>query len=282
MPNKWCTAVDYCEIHGSRREEFGQASGEGHVQLECDYDKRFRLIKDIYLNDIPFVGVDKALLKTASISFPADRQTVTDGAFNPNTAIIQLTYSIHEKPEFFKETFEPQVEFQILEADNFHWGLNPAPPQGRQLKPKEAPGRQVRSYVYTVKWIHQESVPGDFFLLNGSTNNAAFTTDTFEQTFEPETMLFLNGSIEDSIYWGDTVNDDPPVPGFDYTCKFLIRKTGDPNEDKGWNHYFRSDSAEALDANKYERIYRKRESSAPVVFYNYPPFDLSDLLPEFT
>jgi hypothetical protein len=283
---KWAHAgftESCCEVHGTRKEDYTPQSFEGSVTLRVPYNKRFKLINGIYLNDVPWPSVPHALLRSASVVPVPQRDNVVAGTdnqvFDYLEALVTLQYSTNERSEYFVETFEPQVEFQILPPDNFHWNANPTPPAGRQLTAKEAPGRQVRGPVYTVKWLHRQSVPAAYYEGAGYTNHATHVGVQISRAWLAEIMLYMPGGVEPSFFIDPAGSiDDPPQRGYDYTCKFLIRENGATNG-FGWNHYYRADSTAANDEDKYERIYNKKASAASVVFMNYPTKDLTSILP---
>jgi len=233
-------------------------------------------------------------------------------------ALVNLTYSTIEGfkdkngayvVKKYVESFEPNVEFQIMSPELFHWGLTPEykdPDWGRMLNPKEAPARQVRSAVYTVKWLQQEHVPFDYYDLVGSVNDTYYTIENFGKKpgaapedppillqAAPETLMYMPGPIEKSIYYkpgalnpGEVGYDQaihdamkPPYPGYNFTCKFAYRPYG-------WNRYYRADH-HPIDPppdppdpfEYYEKQYRMRKGLASVEWDNYPKRSLSPLLP---
>jgi len=288
-------AYEVCEMLGTRTEDCGAEGFEGKVQLKVPYDKRFAVVWDIYMNDMPWPGNPTAFMKNASIQPlaaglvpinypppPPDPPTY-DQLIGYSFALINLVYSTAEttidlqgKPRslFYIETWEPQVEFQIMSPENFFWGTTPKAP-GRMLTTKEAPGRQIRTSIYTVKWLQQPNVIPDFYNLAGSVNDDIYEIEHFSVTAEPETLLFMPGPVEKSIWYPDSPADDDskqPQPGFNYTCKFAYRPSG-------WNKYYRMDSAGATEADKYERIKVMKENGTSAPWENYKLASLSTPAP---
>jgi hypothetical protein len=331
-PNVRFTKSSYtnevCEMFGTRTEDSGPDEFSAKVQLKVPYVDRFALVYHLYMQDCTWPWNPRAFFKSASIQpFLGGAQSTPDIPDEPGGgdtsvvaqtinyayALVNLTYSTQEcfkdingnyVVKKYIETFEPNVEFQIMSPELFHWGTTPdpaAPTYGRQLSIKEAPARQVRSAVYTVKWLQQEIVPFEFYNLLGSVNDAVYTIENFgaqpgppvvPMTAKIESLMYMPGPVEKSIFYTpnalnpgdigyDPAVDDakkPPFPGYNYTCKFAYRPFG-------WNQYYRADhhpsAAEPpiVLQEYYERIYQKRPGASSVPFENYPVKDLTKLLP---
>jgi len=320
---------------GTRSEENGPDEFQGKVQLKVPYADRFALVYHIYMQDCTWPWNPRAFFRSASITpflggtqatedIPADPPAIPDPIFaqtlNYAYALVNLTYSTIEGfqdingnyvVKKYVETFEPNVEFQIMSPELFHWGATPEykdPDWGRMLSLKEAPARQVRSAVYTVKWLQQEIVPFEYYDLIGCVHNASYLIENFGKkpvepvtdppTYtplitNPDTLLYMPGPIEKSISYkpgalnpGDVGYDPaihdamkPPFPGYNFTCKFAYRPYG-------WNNYYRADHHLASpppdpipDTEYYEPMYRMRKGEASEIWKNYPPKSLLKLLP---
>ena len=129
---------------------------------------------------------------------------------------------------------------------------------------------------YTVKWLQQEVVATEFFMLPGKVHDASHTSPTFAQDFGVGTLLFTPGPVTRSYTLQGVSTTKKPKPGWDYTAKFKYNPYT-------WNKYYRADQPGTTPGDPDEvkmhfaGIYRN--TSPNELYIGYPLDDLTNLLP---
>jgi len=285
MMSKWVTTssgLNVCEVHGTRRERQQATAYECEVQLRCLWEDRFKVMWDIYQNNVPYIDVPDALISSFAVepvrSKPAPLTTGEEDVITYTEALITCYYSTEEidADNLYIELLEPSAQGMIMAPENFQWGAS-GDPNSRSIEPREAPSRIIHQWTYTVHWIQQEKIPDDFFEYAGYVNNAEYTITKWNRICAAETMLFTPGPSGRSI-WLDLAATTPeekiPQAGWDYTCKFQINKYS-------WNKFYRAMQPGATsEEDRWVEMYLRQPNGNAIVFKPYRPISMvPNLLP---
>jgi len=248
------SAVDCCEVHGSKTETMGQDSFTASVRLMCDWTNRQALMADIIGNlwpDLALWSKPPVCVSAGSVPMPTDYNE--DGqAIAYDKAIITANYSTDEDTDLITESLEPVVEFITLDHKRFRWSS----PSGDPLLEGEAPGRQMRSMnlVRTMKKL--TAIPTEVLTLAGYVNDAAYASTILPGlNFVKESLLYASPAMSHTI---TTAGDE----GWDLTMKYAYLP-------QTWNKYFRAKTGQ------YEEMYEVSDSSP---YKSYPLGDFTPLL----
>ena len=252
------SSVSAWEEMGTREVGYTDENGwTAGVTLNCAGSDVIGLIADLVGNRHAFPPMSAFTNPPVAIGASAvplaTQAAVLTGAYvyDYPYAKVKVTYGIDKGSDFITESFEPNVEFNILDYRRFNWTNN----NGDALLEAEAPGKQVYG-MNLVRTIYKiDSIPSLVIDGVGHVNVAAFTSAILGLTFPIETLLLLPGSATRTIKTtGDYTQN--------LTMKFAYKKDG-------WNKYWRSKTS------SYESIYEKASGS---IYKSYPTIDMSDLL----
>lgn len=273
----WVTqssGLKVCEEADTRAERLTATAFEGDVILRCKWEDRFKVMYDIYMNNVSYPDVENCLISSFGVSPMkgaqpyANLEAPDDNIIQYTEALISCKFSTIEatSDKLYIETLEPTVQGMRMSPENFLWE------DDSQVRAAEAPSRQIHQWVYTVHWIQQEKIPGIFFDFPGSVNSQKYNIARWNRDCEAETMLFTPGTSGRSFWMGDknSPGDRKPKPGWDYTAKFLINETG-------WNKFYNASKAGVtIDADRWMGLKVKQSGGPPT---GYTPYPLKSLVP---
>jgi hypothetical protein len=292
-----------CEEYGTRSEVFGATSYEAEVTLRCPWAIRNLVTWDIYQNNVTYPDNDHAFV--AGWTIKPDMQRPNDVYIQNiqyTDALITLKYSTleAEAQKLFTQSWEPALENQVLNHNDFYWQFAGLDSKFRTLLPKESPARLFVMWNYTINWLQQKVVPFQFYSLAGCVNNGIYTmqpgiipddADAREKDLPSFSMLYQPGKVTPSVHMRLVPGGDPtppdekfPINGWDYTLKFTINRvlSSDDGGATGvylglWNRPFRSDALiPAGNTNpylNYEGIYKKKLTGPGEAFPLYQTKD---------
>jgi hypothetical protein len=263
-----------CEEADSRRENFLATAFEAHVDLRCNWEDRFKVMWDIYMNNVSYPDVPNCLVasygcRPAAGQKPKPLLDTFPNVMQYSEAIISVKYSTSEADADFLylETLEPLIQGMRMSRENFQWDLTGS--SSKEVKQGEAPDRHIHQWAYTVHWIQQEEIPSQFFDLPGYVNESDYTIERWGIECPPETMLYTAGPSGRSVWYDPDDSESPPKPGWDYTAKFLI------NQFK-WNTFYNASVPLASGDEDDARWIRMKQKINDNTFDDFEPYPLTD------
>lgn len=254
------SAISCAEEYGTRNEDYDAESGiSASVTLRCAYSDRHALAQDLLVSRRvwPFGGwaapprASRCGIRPILGSYTQDEQAIAYATH----ALVTVQYTVSrggEDDELISESLEPSVEFITQNPARFKW-TNAA---GDPLLPNELAGKQRHGLVLRRTLFQvQGPLPTTLLSLNGSSNDADYTSDLLSLTFDEETLLYTLPGLSRSI----TMTG---AKSWNLQLAFLYQ----PN---GWNKYWRAKTG------LYEPIWN---DALGQIHKNYPPEDFSDFL----
>lgn len=264
-----------CEEADSRHEAMTATAFEVDVVLRCAYSDRFKVIRDIYINNVSYPDVPNCLCASFAIkpfnSKPLPELSSQLGFIQYHEALLSVKYSTAEytSSQLYIETLEPLVQGMVMPSDHFSW--DPTPSSDSTVGTREAPSRHIHTWAYTVQWIQQKEIPPAYFNLPGCVHNADYTIARWGKICPVETVLYTAGPSGKSV-WIDQANSNSiPQPGWDYTCKFLINEFG-------WNNFYRAALDVSDEPDHWVKMYQKHLGQQGTPFNPYPRATLTPVL----
>ena len=252
------SSVDCWEIRDTQSVGLNSDGATATVTLGCAYANRFALQADLY-------GTRRVFPGFAGSGAPRVQSVSNVRGFGESTLVAtsngqQLQYEearldvqygpLQAEPpsgdpgyDLVIESFETNFENLRLDHNSFAWDTG----FGTELRPGEAPARQLRKITLVREYLGIAVIPTDVLNLIGTVNDTAYVSSLLGLTFPAETLLFGEPSATRTIR-------SSGASGWNLTLSFQFFYNG-------WNKFWRYDSEQ------YEPMYFGG-SSTP--YKNYP------------
>lgn len=286
---KWIAdgSIALREIDGTRSEKYNPTSGipSFNVKLECGTIARESAIQKLLGNPEvwPFAGVfDHIYCVNVDVVGSGQYTTDADGQVLENQyVILDATYAprvgvyleedYQSKPVYWLDEIEPRYESRPLPHRQFVWGdITTSLPSeilpmidGDESPQKPEPGASI---VHTIEGWQDPSWYAVARAAIGTTNAQAYTSPVLGDTFEEESLLLRNVTIQPSYSFASYRTGAKT-----YTLKFFYEW-----KHYGWNRFWRN----KMDAAGY--YYLRYAESPYAIYLPFPPSDHRPWLSYFT
>lgn len=245
------------ELHGTERMSFSLTDIIAEVTLEAPYELAAQICADMVGNAVPWpkFSFGRAIprcIKADPSPAPNDNYIAgVGGTIQYTTAHIRATFSLKapDPEDLFVETIEQTAEFMTMDNKRFRWGSK----NGDPLLENEQVGRLMYQTVLSRRFFRLPQLPPGIYDLGGHVNENEYHSQKYDQTFAPETLLFIPPRTEESFTTDGS-------EGFALECQWVYKP-------QGWNRYYRAKSQE------WEEIW---DFDNDEKFKQYPtdPFDI--------